>query len=128
MGPNSQRHQPSRQSLSCRAESSTSDFCCPEPDHVTYHVVRKRLIDSEPDRSLGQLESRKPIAHFIDDRRTKREDAQMTLRSCETEQGLSLVPERRHPIAGALLGVGHDVQRQTSECARMLPCRRGPDS
>ena len=121
MGPNSQHHQPSRQLLSCRAESSPSDFCCTEHDNVTYHVVRERLIDSEPNRSLRQLESRKLVAHFIDHGRTEREDAQMTLRSRETEQGLSLVFERGHPVAGALLGVGNDVQRQTPNALECCP-------
>ena len=33
----------------------------------------------------------------------------MTLRGRETEERFSLVLQRRHPVAGALLGVGHDA-------------------
>ena len=39
----------------------------------------------------------------------------MTLRGDKPKQGLLLVPERGHPVAHALLGFGHDVQRQAPD-------------
>jgi len=89
--------------------ASTNDLRHAEHDNVTNDVVRERLIDGEPDRPLGQLVSSEPVAYLIDDPWTKGEDAQMTLRSRETEQRFLLVLKRRHPVAGALLGVGDDV-------------------
>ena len=101
--------------------SSTTDFCHAERDDVSYDVVRERLIDSEPDRALGQFVSREPVAYLIDDPCTEREDAQMTLRGRETEQRFSLVLERRHSVAGALLGVGRDLQRQGPDVFECCP-------
>jgi hypothetical protein len=45
----------------------------------------------------------------------------MPLRSCEAEERFSPVLERRHPVAGALLGVGHDVQRQAPDVFEYCP-------
>jgi demethylmenaquinone methyltransferase / 2-methoxy-6-polyprenyl-1,4-benzoquinol methylase len=111
----SQRPQRFRLSPNWRA-----DLCQSELDNLTYDVIRERLVHCEPDCSLGKLESREPVTYLIDDLRTEREDAQMTLRCREAEQGFLLVPERRHPIAGALLGVRHDLQCQSPDA---LECR-----
>ena len=59
---------------------------------------------------------------LIDDLRTEGEDAQVALRGRETEQGFPLVLQRRHPVAGALLGIGHDIQRQAPDA---FECRSG---
>lgn len=131
MAPSSQTPRPFRRSRSYLAdaavrdraaiESSTNDFCLAEHDNVTYDVICERLIDSEPNRPLGQLVSRETVAYSIHGLRAKREDAQMTLRGRETEERFSLVLQRRHPVAGALLGVGHDVQRQGPDVFECCP-------
>jgi hypothetical protein len=55
----------------------TGDLLDPVSDDVTHHLVRQRRRGSEPDRSLGQLEGRQPVAHRVHDAGTEREDAQM---------------------------------------------------
>jgi len=56
----------------------------------------------EPDRPLGQLEGRQPVAHRVHHPGTEREDAQMLPGSPECEQRLVVVPERGYPVADAL--------------------------
>jgi hypothetical protein len=47
-----------------------------ECDHVTDDVVWEELLNREPDRSLRQVETGKPIAYLIDDTRAERKDAE----------------------------------------------------
>ena len=70
--------------------SSTIDLCHAESDKVAYHVVRERLIDTEPDRSLGKVEPREPVTDLIDRRRTERETLRWRFAAAKPSSGFCL--------------------------------------
>src|ERR1017187_7783183 len=99
----------------------TGDLLDPVSDDVTHDLVGQRRGGSEPDGSLGQLEGRQPVAHRVDDPGTERKDAEMMLGSQKSEQRLLVVLKRGHPVARALLGLGHDLYHQVADVLESVP-------
>jgi hypothetical protein len=85
---------------STRVDPSISARRC---DNVADDVVWEGLLNGEPDSSLRQVETRKPIAYLIDDTRPEREDAEMALCRGKTKQPFVLVVVRS-PFRSCFLG------------------------
>ena len=88
------------------------DLLNAESDHVPDNLVRQRLGDGESNRPLRQLMLRELVTDRFHGLRTEREDAQVILRGPEPEQRSTLVSQRRHPVAPAVLSFWRNLPHQ----------------